>query len=448
MTLSGRISRRTALKGLGTAVALPLLECMLPAAGAAGAAAKAPVRMAFLYVPNGVNMAEWRPKGEGAGFELGSVLEPLKPFKQELLPISGLADDGAFAHGDGGGDHARAMSSFLTGVHPRKTAGSDIKAGISVDQVAALKVGKQTKFASLEIGCERGLQAGACDTGYSCAYSGNLSWRSESLPMAKEVDPRLVFERVFAGPLKGEADQARMRRDRYKKSILDFVSEDAAALRSRVGGADKRKLDEYLDSVRELEVRIERSHFGPEKAPPGAVKPAGIPKDYAEHIRLLNDLLVLAFQGDLTRVATFVLANEGSNRSYRPIGVPEGHHDLSHHGNDPFKLEKIRQINRFHVGELAYLLGKLKGIKEGSGTLLENCMIVYGSGNSDGNRHNHDDLPILLAGRGGGTIQTGRHVVLPREKKTPLCNLYVAMLERIGVPVEHFGDSDGKLALA
>jgi hypothetical protein len=446
--LSRRITRRTVLKGLGTAIALPLFESMLPAAGAAGAAAQLPVRMAFVYVPNGVNMWEWRPKGEGTGFELSSTLEPLKPFRQDLVPISGLADDGAWAHGDGGGDHARAMSSFLTGAHPRKTAGSDIKAGISVDQVAALKIGKQTKFPSLEIGCERGLQAGACDTGYSCAYSGNLSWRSESLPMAKEVDPRLVFERLFAGPLKGETDAARLRRDRYKKSILDFVSEDAAALRSRVSGADRRKLDEYLTSVRELEVRIERSHRGPEQAPPGAVKPAGVPKDYAEHIRLLSDLLVLAFQGDLTRVATFVYANEGSNRSYRIIGVPEGHHDLSHHGGNKSKLDKIRQINRFHITEFAYLLGRLKGIKEGDGTLLDRCMLVYGSGNSDGNRHNHDDLPVLLAGRGGDTIATGRHLVLSREKKTPLCNLFVAMLERMGVPVERFGDSNGKLVLA
>jgi hypothetical protein len=403
--------------------------------------------MAFIYVPNGVNMAEWRPKGEGADFDLPSILEPLQPVKKDVLVLSGLVLDAARPHGDGGGDHARAMASFLTGVHPRKTAGSDIKAGVSVDQVAALKIGKQTKFASLEIGCERGLQAGACDTGYACTYSGNLSWRSESLPMAKEVDPRLVFERLFAGPRKDEADQARLRRERYKKSILDFVGEDAAQLRSRVGGNDKRKLDEYLEGIRELEVRLERAGRGPDQAPPGTVKPAGIPKEYAEHIRLLSDLLVLAFQGDLTRVATFVYANEGSNRSYRSLGIAEGHHEISHHGGDRLKLEKIRLINRFHMTEFTYLLGKLKAIKEDDGTLLDHCMLVYGSGNSDGNRHNHDDLPILLAGRGGGTIRTGRHLALPRDQQTPLCNLYVTLLERMGAPVERFGDSSGKLVL-
>jgi hypothetical protein len=449
MTLSGRISRRTALRGLGTAVALPFLECMLPArASAATAAGKPPVRMAFVYVPNGVNMAEWTPRGEGADFKLPSILEPLQPFQKDLTVLTGLALDAAWAHGDGGGDHARAMASFLTGIHPRKTAGSDIRAGVSVDQVAAQKVGHRTKFASLEIGCERGLQAGACDTGYSCAYSGNISWKGESLPMAKETDPRLVFERLFAGPVKGEADEARARRDRYKKSVLDFVSEDAAVLRSRVGGNDRRKLDEYLDGVRELEVRVERAGRGPEQAPPGAVKPAGIPKDYAEHIRLLGDLLVLAFQGDLTRIGTFVFANEGSNRSYRPIGIPEGHHELSHHGNDPVKLEKIRQINHFHMTQFAYLLERLKKTREGDGTLLDQCMVVYGSGNSDGNRHNHDDLPVLLAGKGGGTIPAGRHLRFPRDKATPVCDLYVSLLERMGAPVERFGDSKGPLALS
>jgi hypothetical protein len=448
MTLSRRISRRTALRGLGTVVALPLLECMAPAAGRAGPAVKPPRRLAFVYVPNGVHMPEWTPKGTGADFELPSILEPLQPLKKELLVLTGLALDAARPHGDGGGDHARAMASFLTGIHPRKTAGSDIRAGVSIDQVVALQAGKQTRFPSLEIGCERGLQAGACDTGYSCAYSGNLSWRSETLPMAKEVDPRLVFERLFAGPGKGEADEARARRTRYQKSILDFVGEDAGQLRTRLGGADRRKLDEYLQSVRELEVRVDRAGRGPADPPPGAVKPAGVPKDYSQHVRLLSDLLVLAFQGDLTRVATFVFANEGSNRSYREIGVAEAHHELSHHGGDRFKQEKIRQINRFHVTEFAYLLKKLQGVKEGEGTLLDHCMVVYGSGNSDGNRHNHDDLPILLAGRAGGTVQTGRHLVLPRDRQTPLCNLYVALLERMDVAAERFGDSNGKLPLA
>ncbi len=438
MSKAGGITRRTVLKGLGTAVALPLLESMLPAAGTAAA----PKRLAFFYVPNGVNMHEWTPKDEGAGFRLPSILEPLQPVRDELLVLSGLTLDAARSHGDGGGDHARAMAAFLTCTHPRKTAGSDIRAGVSVDQVVADKVGRRTKFASLELGTDHGLQAGACDTGYSCAYSANLSWRGESTPMAKETNPRLVFERLFAGP-KGEANSARARRDRYRKSILDFVSEDAAQLRWRLIGGDQRKVDEYLTGVRELEVRIERAGRGPDAPPPGAVKPEGVPKDYAEHVRLLLDLLVLAFQGDLTRVATFVFADEGSNRSYRFMGVPEGHHDLSHHGGDPLKLEKVRQINRFHMSEYARFLKRLQSIKEGDGTLLDHAILVYGSGNSDGNAHNHDNLPVVLAGRGRGTLKTGRHVRYPRE--TPLASPYVSLLERMEVPVKSFADSKGPL---
>jgi hypothetical protein len=446
MSKSVTISRRTVLRGLGTAIALPFLEAMLPVAGGAAgsAAAGAPKRLAFVYVPNGIYMPEWTPAALGADFTLPSILEPLKPFRKELLVLSGLTLDAARAHGDGGGDHARAMSSFLTGIHPRKTAGSDIHASVSVDQVAAQKLGRETRLPSLEIGCDRGLQAGDCDTGYSCVYSANLSWRTDTTPMAKEIDPKLVFERLFSEPLKpGEVDAVRARRDRYQQSILDFVTEDAARLRSQLGGPDRRKLDEYLTAVRELEVRIERAGRGPEHPPAGAVKPAGIPKDYAEHIRLLTDLVVLAFRGDLTRVATFVYADEGSNRSYRFMGVPEGHHDLSHHGGDKQKQDKIRQINCFHITQFAYLLEKLKGIAEGDGTLLDRCMLVYGSGNSDGNRHNHDDLPLLLAGKGGGTLRTGRHVRY--KKETPLTNLYLGMLDRVGVQMKSFGDSTGPL---
>jgi hypothetical protein len=443
-TKSWHISRRTVLKGMGAAIALPFLEAMMPGIAVAAPASKSvPGRLAFLYVPNGVVIPEFKPAIEGAGFELPSILEPLMPFQEDLLVLSGLTCDKARPNGDGPGDHARAMSAFLTGSQPRKTSGADIKVGISVDQVAADKVGQETRFASLELGCDRGLQSGNCDSGYSCAYSANISWRSESTPMAKEVDPRLVFERLFASPIKDEAEASRAKRDRYNKSILDFVAEDAGQLRRRLGGSDQRKMDEYLSGVRDLELRIARLGHGPVIAPPGVTAPTGIPQDYQEHIRVLCDLLVLAFQGDLTRVSTFVLANEGSNRSYKFIGVPEGHHDLSHHGNDKAKLEKLRQINRFHITQLAYLLEKLRSIKEGEGSLLDSCMLLYGSGNGDGNRHNHDDLPILLAGRGRGTLRTGRHVRYQRE--TPLTNLYLAMLDRMEVPAESFGDSTGKL---
>jgi hypothetical protein len=439
-----QISRRTVLKGLGTAIGLPLLEAMLPLYSMAGQTRKAPPRrLAFFYVPNGKNMAHWTPKAVADKFELPSILEPLKPVQHHLLVLSGLTLDKARPNGDGPGDHARAMASFLTGRQAKKTHGADIRIGISADQLAAQKVGKATKFASLELGCDKGMNSGNCDSGYSCAYSANLSWRSESTPNAKEVNPRAVFDRLFANQVKSEIDKNRARRDRYHKSILDYVAEDANQLKRQLGSTDQRKLDEYLSSVREIETRISRAEEvivdGSLKLP----KPAGIPREYQDHNRIMADLLVLAFQTDLTRIATFVFANDGSNRSYRFMGVPEGHHDLSHHGNDKRKLEKIRKINRFHVAQFAYFLEKLKTVKEGDTTLLDNSMVVYGSGISDGNRHNHDELPILLAGKGGGSLKAGRHIRYKRE--TPLTNLYLGLLERIGAPTESFGDSTGRL---
>ena len=430
------------MRGLGATVALPLLEAMLPRSLAAGPGpVKPPRRMAFLYVPNGVNMADWTPKSEGAGFELPVILEPLAPYKQDLLVLSGLTADKARPHGDGPGDHARAAAAFLTGCQPRKTGGADIKVGVSVDQLAAAHIGDQTRLASLEIGIERGLQAGSCDSGYSCAYSSTLSWRTESTPVPKEVDPRQVFERLFSNQ---PNDADRVKRNRLRTSVLDVVREDAAGLKNRLGMADQRKLDEYLSSVRELEERIARCQKLPPITPPaGTVKPEGLPQDVQEHLRLMADLLVLAFQTDLTRICTLMFANEGSNKPYKVIGVPEGHHELSHHQNDPRKLAKIRAINRFHTQQLAYLVGRLKAIPEGEGTLLDNCMIAYGSGNSDGNRHNHDELPILLIGKGGGTLKTGRHLRYPRE--TPLNNLWVSILDRAGVTVDKLGDSTGRL---
>ena len=439
-----RISRRTMLRGIGAAVALPLLEAMLHRPALADAGARpAPVRLAFLYVPNGMHMPDWTPTAVGPLAELPPTLKPLSRFAQELLVLSGLTLDGARAHGDGGGDHARAMVAFLTGRHPRKSEGADLRAGISVDQLAAARVGKATHFASLEIGCEGGKYAGQCDHGYSCAYQSNLSWRSESTPAAKEIDPRLVFERLFGGSDPKDRDTQRARRERDNKSILDFVAEDANQLRGKLGAGDRRKLDEYLTGVREIEQRILRAQPVAEVGQTKYPRPTGVPADYREHLRLMSDLLVLAFQADLTRIATFVFANDGSNRGYRNIGVPEGHHDLSHHGGDPMKQEKVRKINLFHVEQLAYLLGRLKSVREGGGTLLDHCMIVYGSGISDGDRHNHDDLPILLAGKGGGTLKTGRHIRYPKE--VPLTNLYVSLLDRMGVPVSSFGDSTGSL---
>jgi hypothetical protein len=361
---------------------------------------------------------------------LPPTLKLLTAFAQDLLVLSGLTLDSARPHGDGGGDHARAMAAFLTGRHPRKSEGNDLRAGISVDQLAAAKVGKATRFASLEIGCEGGKYAGQCDHGYSCAYQTNLSWRSATTPAAKEIDPRLVFERLFGGPDPKGRETQRARRERENKSILDFVTEDAGQLREKLGAGDRRKLDEYLTGVREIEQRIVRAQPVAEVGQMKYPRPTGIPADYREHLRLMSELLVLAFQADLTRIATFVFANDGSNRGYRNLGVPDGHHDLSHHGGDSIKQGKVRRINEFHVEQLAYLLGRLKAVQEGGGTLLDNCMIVYGSGISDGDQHAHDDLPILLAGKGSGTLKTGRHVCYPKE--TPLTNLWVSLLGRMG----------------
>lgn len=439
--LSSPISRRKVLRGIGTAVALPLLEGMVPLSALAQSLKPRPNRMAFIFVPNGVDMAHWTPAAEGTAFDLPFILEPLAQVRKSVSVLTGLAQRNAFALGDGPGDHARSTATWLTGVHPKKTAGSDIKAGISVDQVAAQAIGNQTKFASLELGCERGAMAGDCDSGYSCAYSSNVSWRSENTPVAKEVNPRLVFERLF-GSGDGEEGEARARRDRERLSILDFVLEDAAALKARLGSRDQKKLDEYLTGVREIEKRLAATENEALSIDPGK-KPSGVPRDYGEHIRLMSDMLVLAFQADLTRIATFMYANDGSNRSFPMIGITDGHHDISHHGNVAEKMERKRQIDRFQVEQLAYMLERMAAIEEVEGTLLDNSMIVFGAGISDGNRHNHDDLPILLAGSAGGRLQPGRHIRYPAN--TPMNNLFMSMLDRVGVRVDKLGDANGKL---
>lgn len=398
--------------------------------------------MAFLYVPNGCNMADWTPKTEGADYELPAILKPLEGVRSKFSVLTGLTADKARPHGDGGGDHARALGAFLTGAQPRKTDGTDIKAGTSVDQVAASRIGDKTRLPSLEIGTEAGAMAGNCDSGYSCVYSSTMAWRSATQPLPKEVNPKLVFERLFSSV----PDADRVKRDVRRKSVLDFVREDSKDLSRSLGVNDVRKLDEYFSSVRDIELRIERAAKLPPVKTPDVPTPAGIPGDFQEHLRLMCDLLVLAFQTDSTRVSTFVLANEGSNKPYPFINVPEGHHDLSHHGNDEAKKAKIRDINTFHVKQLAYLLEKLDSVKEGDGTLLDHCMLAYGSGNSDGNAHNHDNLPILLAGRGCGTVTQGRHTVFPKE--TPLNNLWVSMLNRMEVNLDRLGDSTGALNLS
>jgi hypothetical protein len=421
-----------------------MLECMIPVRALAAMGKTAPMRMGFFMVPNGINMAQWTPTAEGAAYELPATLQPLAAIKGSLNVLSGLTQHNAEALGDGPGDHARSASVWLTGVHPTKTAGTGIHVGVSVDQVAAMKIGQATKFASLELGCERGANAGDCDSGYSCAYSSTIAWAGPSTPLPKEVNPRLVFERLFGGGEAGEKAESVAKRNAYRLSVLDMVWEDASKIKSQLGYHDQHKLDEYVTGVREIEKRLEASERDQHLAvlPTGGA-PKGNPTSFGEHIRLMGDMMVLAFQADLTRIATFMIANEGSNRSYDEAGVPEGHHDVSHHGGHPDKLLKKQMIDTFHIRQFAYVMNRLQSIKEGDGTLLDNCMIVYGGGISDGNAHNHNNLPILMAGKAGGALKTGRHITYADQ--TPMNNLYLSMLDRMGVPVETLGNSTGKL---
>ena len=435
------LPRRTFLRGTGAALALPLLDAMLPRAAAANAAAASPRRLGYFFFPNGAIMPHWTPAEVGAEFTLPKTLSPLAAHQSELMVISGLAHDKARANGDGAGDHARSCSAFLTGAQPRKTAGADIHAGVSADQIAANQVGHHTRLPSLEVGIEEGRQAGNCDSGYSCAYSSNISWKSAEIPMAKEINPKAVFERLF-GTGVGDA-KAQAERDFYRKSILDFVATDAARLRDKLGTTDRRKVDEYFNSVREIEQRIDRAEQHTRAELPDLPPPEGVPEIHSEHLRLMFDLLALAYQTDSTRIATYMLANEGSNRTYREIDVKEGHHSLSHHGQDEEKMAMLQRIDQHLITQFAYFLEKLKSIPEGEGTLLDNCMLVYGCAIGDGNRHNHDDLPIVLAGRGGGTLTTGRHLKLDSE--TPMNNLHLSLLDRMGAEVETFGDATGRL---
>jgi len=442
MITGKRLARRTFLRGLGAAVALPVLDAMTPAfAAATRLASNAPRRMTFVYVPNGIIMKDWTPSALGSEFEFPRILKPLEPYRQQLTVLSGLTHNTGRALGDGPGDHARAAASFLTGVHPKKTAGADIHSGISVDQIAAQKIGNATRFASLELGCEDGRLVGNCDSGYSCAYSNSISWRTTSTPMPPEINPRAVFERMFGDS--SETPEARAKRLTYNKSILDFVMEDTQRLKGDLGKTDRRKLDEYLDAVREIERRIEIAEHDSTEFTPNIEKPAGVPVEFADHVKLMFDLMTLAFQADLTRISTFMMCREGSTRTYREIGVNDAHHPLTHHRNNAEWIEKVAKINCFHLEQFAYFVDKLKSTRDGDGTLLDRVMVVYGSGLADGNEHTHNDLPVLVAGAGNGALRPGRHVRYPKE--TPMNNLYVAMLDHMGIQPEHIGDSTGEL---
>ena len=436
-----RLHRRTFLRGMGAAIALPVLDAMTPALTAATRAA-APRRLAFTYVPNGITMAEWTPGGTGREFAYSRVLKPLEPFRQDTLVLSGLAHRNGNALGDGPGDHARAAASYLTGVHPRKTAGADIQNGISVDQIAAQQIGSATRFASLELGCDDSRTVGNCDSGYSCAYTNSLAWRGPSTPMPPETNPRLVFERLFGDIDTSLPPEVRARRLHHRRSILDLVSARTAELSRDLGPADRRKLDEYLSSIREIEGRIERAEADLTDLRPNIDKPTGIPVRYADYVNLMFDLQRIAFQTDMTRVVTMMMGREGSMRTYPEIGVPDPHHPLTHHRGNAEWIERVTQVNELHMQLFAGFIRKLQETPDGDGSLLDHSTIVYGSGLSDGNRHTHEDLPVLLVGGGSG-FRLGSHVAYPKD--TPMTNLYLTLLDRMGVQAEQIGDSTGRI---
>lgn len=435
------LDRRTFLRGSACAVALPWLDAMQPACSRPLAA---PRRCVFVFSPNGMNMQHWRPEGLGPETRFGRTLEPLEPLRQRVSVFSGLAIDGGRAHGDGPGDHARSASTFLTCAHPRKTGGADIHVGVSVDQLIAERVGGATAFASLEVGMERGRSAGVCDSGYSCAYSSNISWRSPNTPVAKETDPKAVFARLFGDPdVATDAAAAKVRRQRTR-SVLDAVRADARSLSQQLGATDRRKLDDYLQSVRELEQRFAKlDEETPETEIPDGLMDGG--RAFGERQLLMYEIIALALATDATRVVTFMLGNAGSNRSYRFLDVPEGHHNLSHHGKDVAKLESIAKINRFQVEQFGAFLQRLARAQSGESDLLSSSLVLFGSGLGDGNRHDHGNLPMLLAGEGGGAARSRGHVVCAEE--TPMANLYLAVMHAMGRQDEEFADSDGVLKI-
>jgi hypothetical protein len=442
IVLKKALNRRMFVRGLGTMIGLPLLDSMIPAMAATGLR-KPPTRLGFVYTPNGIIQKDWVPKSQFANFEFQASMKALEPFREKLLVLSNLSQANADGMGDGAGEHARAGATWLTGVHPKKTQGLDVHAGVSADQVAAKELGKFTQFASLEIGLEEPYFAGTCDGGYSCAYTNTISWRSPTTPNPVEISPRAVFERLF-GDGGTTSPAARNKQIQQDRTILDYVSADLARLKPGLGPRDKSKLDEYFDSIRDIERRIQKAEQQRSNvALPVMERPAGIPDTFEEHARLMSDLMVVAWQADLTRVISFMMARESSNRSYREIGVSDGHHAVTHHQGDPDKIAKAQKIDELHVRSFAYLVKRLQDTKDGDGTLLDHSLLLYGSGIRDGNIHDHHDLPLALVGGKSVGIKGGRHIRYKQE--TPMNNLLLALLDKANVPVERLGDSTGKL---
>jgi hypothetical protein len=446
-------SRRRFLQGVGAFIALPALPSLLSRQAMAAEAvvggsstAAAPLRMAFVTFPNGCNLDHWWPSGEGAAFQLNKTMAPLESVKRQIQVISGLDHLNADPGPDGAGDHARANATLLTGVRARKTAGADIQLGVSVDQVAAERIGHHTRFPSLELTSDPERQAKGCDSGYACAYQYNVSWRSDVTPMPPESNPRLLFERLFGEGAHGDRGQAFRARQQTQRSILDFVLDDARSLRRKLGDRDDQKLDEYFTSIRDIEKRIVQAESFGDVPDPEVATPAGIPGEVGDHMDLMYDLLLLAFQTDSTRIATMMLGHDGDNRPYPQLGVSDGHHNISHHQEKPELLDKIARIDLHHVEHFARFLDKLHAARDVDGrSILENSLIVYAGGNADPNRHSHTDLPVILAGSAGGRVETGRYLKVPNQ---PMCNLFLDMLDRVGAEgVERLGDSTGRKVL-
>jgi len=438
------LPRRTFLRGMGITIALPLLDAMVPAMSVlANSAAKPVKRLGFVYTPNGATMSAWTPSSDGTLSELSPTLSPLEKFKQHVFVPTGLSQKQAESFGDGNGEHSRGQTVWLSGVHPKRTEGADVQAGITIDQIAAQTICKDSPLLSIEMALEQNYLVGNCDNGYSCVYWNTISWRTPTTPLPMEVNPRVVFERMFGD---GGTPQQRLAQIREDRSILDSVKDSISGLQSRLGVNDRTRLSEYLDSMREIERRIQVAEKQSGESPIALPdRPVGAPESYDDHAKLMFDLAALSYQADITRVFTLLLGREQSNRPYPLIGVPEAHHSISHHQNDPVKLAKAAKINTYHIQLLAYFAERLNSIPDGDGTLLDHSMIMQGSGLSNSDQHSHIDLPLVVVGGGAGSLKGGRHLRFPKD--TPMNNLHLALLQKVGVPVEKFGDATGRVEL-
>jgi hypothetical protein len=434
------LPRRSFLRGLGATLALPLLDAMTPAF----AATKAIPRLGFMYIPNGVSLGQWKPNGSGTDFAFSPTLSALEPFRDQVNVFSGLAHHCADRMNDGSGDHSRGAGAFLSGCHAKRTEGADLYLGITADQIAAKSLGKDNLLPSLELKLDDSDLDPLCDEGYTCAYMNTFSWSSATTPLPMENNPRLVFQRLFG---EGQNAKDRLTQTREDRSILDAVTGSMKRLESSLGPADRRKVDQYLTSIREVELRLQRIEAHNAESTtlgPSGTRPLGIPDHFEDHIHLMFDLQVLAFQADITRVTTLMIGREEGGRSYPQAGVPEGHHSISHHDNNPEKLAKLAKIDAYHVKQMAIFLGKLQKTPDGDATLLDNSMILYGGGISNGNMHNHENLPVVLAGGGAGQLKGGRHIEYQQD--TPMSNLLRSVLDKAGVHTETLGDATGMLA--